>query len=429
MNIFIGIDLGTSGCRAIAIDDNKNIVHVSSTSLPTSSSQNDHIIQNPNDWWHATKTVLLDIVKNTPRHVIKAVCVNGTSGTVLLCSENGDPLTKGYMYNDAASIKEANTIKQIAPINSAAHGASSGLAKCLYLESQDQRRNTSENQHCLNQADWIAGKLLQRFDSSDENNTLKMGYDPINRCWPQWIKNLSIFKLLPKRVLSPGETYGTINSNVAKKLGLPEDTTIVAGTTDSIAAFIATGSKTVGDAVTSLGSTLAVKLICEQPVFSPEHGIYSHRLGDLWLTGGASNSGGIVLKKYFSDDLIRTYSTQINPAISTKLNYYPLIKSGERFPIADSNKPPLLTPKPKDELLFFQGILEGIANIEKMAFEKLSKLGAPFPNKIITMGGGSKNENWRIIREKICNIPVINAKQTEAAYGSALLALQTIDFS
>jgi sugar (pentulose or hexulose) kinase len=63
------------------------------------------------------------------------------------------------------------------------------------------------------------------------------------------------------------------------------------GTTDSIAAFLASGANKAGQAVTSLGSTLAIKLISKVPVDDSEKGIYSHRLDDTWLVGGASNVG------------------------------------------------------------------------------------------------------------------------------------------
>ena len=87
--------------------------------------------------------------------------------------------------------------------------------------------------------------------------------------------------------------------------------------------------------MTSLGSTLVLKLVSDRPVFSPAHGVYSHRLGDLWLTGGASNSGGAVLAQYFSADELRALTPLLKPDVPTGLDYYPLpghgrALSGER---------------------------------------------------------------------------------------------------
>ena len=75
---------------------------------------------------------------------------------------------------------------------------------------------------------------------------------------------------------------------------------VVAGTTDGCAAFLASGASEAGDGVTSLGTTLTLKLLSATPVFAPQFGVYSHRIGDQWLAGGASNSGGGVLASLFS---------------------------------------------------------------------------------------------------------------------------------
>ena len=167
-------------------------------------------------------------------------------------------------------------------------------------------------------------------------------------------------------------------------------------------------------------------MINDKPIFAPQFGVYSHRLGDTWLVGGASNTGGAVTLKYFNQAEIDLYSNQINSKKITGYDYYPLASKGERFPIYDPTMEATLTPRPKDDLIFFQAILEGIARIEKQGYAKLIELGTVVPKQIITMGGGSRNEEWRKIREHFCQCPVINAKQSAAAYGSALLAKQGI---
>ena len=418
--IFIGIDLGTSGCRIYAIDENKHILASSNQSGEASVIKNNHVTQDPSHWWLNCQQALNDVLTKIDRTAVKSISIDGTSGTVLLCETDGKAISPAYMYNDAACTDEALLIRNIAPDTSGAHGTSSGLSKCLNLHKQFNRDDVI----CLNQADWIAGQFLNQFDTSDENNALKMGYDPVNREWPDWVQQLECFKALPDKILPPGTASGNICAEKAQLFKLPAETKIVAGTTDSIAAFIATGCDNIGEAVTSLGSTLAIKLISERPVFAPEYGVYSHRLGNKWLVGGASNAGGAVLKSYFDDEALQKLSREINPETPTRLDYYPLQSPGERFPINNPNKSPVLTPRPKEDHIFLQGMLEGIADIEKMAFDKLVELGAPDPTRIITMGGGSQNEVWRNIREKMCRIPVSNAEISEAAYGSALLARQ-----
>ena len=85
-----------------------------------------------------------------------------------------------------------------------------------------------------------------------------------------------------------------------------------------------------GQAVTSLGSTLAIKLLSDTPVEDSNRGIYSHRLGDRWLVGGASNVGCAVLRQeQFSEQELVELSAQIDPSQDSKCGFYPLLKVRE----------------------------------------------------------------------------------------------------
>ena len=118
------------------------------------------------------------------------------------------------------------------------------------------------------------------------------------------------------------------------------------GTTDSNAAALAAGISEPGDAVTSLGSTLVLKVLSDEPLSSSRYGIYSHRIGDNWLVGGASNSGGAVLRQFFNDIELVELSLQIDPARPTGLGYYPLPSTGERFPYNDPAMQARMQPRP-----------------------------------------------------------------------------------
>ena len=201
-------------------------------------------------------------------------------------------------------------------------------------------------------------------------------------------------------MVSAGERTGTILPAIAQRYGLPRDTAIVAGTTDGCAAFLASGASDPGDGVTSLGTTLTLKLLSDRPVFAPNYGIYSHRIGDQWLAGGASNSGGAALAVHFDRDAIVRLSPLIDPDHPTGLDYYPLPKPGERFPINDPALPSNVAPRPDDERLFFQGLLEGIAGIEALGYRRLAELGASSLTTLRTVGGGAANEAWTRIRER-----------------------------
>jgi sugar (pentulose or hexulose) kinase len=198
---------------------------------------------------------------------------------------------------------------------------------------------------------------------------------------------------------------------------------VCAGTTDSIAAFLASGARSPGEAVTSLGSTLVLKLLSRTRVEDTRYGIYSHRLGDLWLTGGASNTGGAVLRQFFTDAQLESLSCQINLEKESQLDYYPLVKAGDRFPINDPQLPPRLEPRPDNPVKFLHGLLESIAKIEVQGYNLLQGLGATHLSRVYTAGGGAANSSWTAIRARYLKVPLVMPAHTAAAYGTALLAM------
>jgi sugar (pentulose or hexulose) kinase len=241
--------------------------------------------------------------------------------------------------------------------------------------------------------------------------------------WSECLQRLDVHDALLPQVHAPGEVRGQINIEMARALGLPRETEITAGTTDSVAAFLAAGASAPGHGVTALGSTLVLKLLSERPIFSAQHGVYSDRLGNLWLAGGASNSGGAVLLQYFTVDQLREMASMLDPERPTGLDYYPLPDAGgERFPTNDPKMEPRLEPLPSDSLMFLQGMLEGIARIEAQGYAVLAKLGAPKLTALWTIGGGSQNQVWTRIRERALGLRIKPARSPHTAFGAALVA-------
>lgn len=227
-------------------------------------------------------------------------------------------------------------------------------------------------------------------------------------------------------VFAPGTDLGQVTSSISSRVGLAPDCRLIAGTTDSTAAVIASDATRIGEAVTSLGSTLVTKVISAQPYFAPEYGVYSQPFGSHWLVGGGSNSGGAVLRAFFSDEQMAKLEERLIIEQNTGLDYYPLLRPGERFPVNDPQLPPRLTPRPPDDAVFFQGLLEGLANIEHAAYRQLAALGAPYPDKVLSVGGGCRNQPWRRLREQRLGVPVFIAEHQDACYGAARLALQAL---
>ncbi|MBB2972993.1 FGGY-family carbohydrate kinase [Mesorhizobium sp. RMAD-H1] len=409
----IGIDLGTSGVRAAALDRDGRQVAFAASAFATP-----HEIREPAAWWRGVEICLKILAAKVPLAQVRGLAVDGTSGTMLALDSDKQPVGEALLYNDPcpdASVVAA--IDAAAPAASPARGTSTALGRAILLS---RRRGVA---HVVHQADWIAMRLGAGEPISDENNALKTGYDLSCESWPDWIERAGMARHLLPSVLRAGAKIGPVGP-LARELGLPPSCLHFAGTTDGCASFLATGASKVGDGVTALGSTLVLKLASDRAVDAPQYGIYSHRVGDFWLVGGASNSGGAVIRQLIGDERLAELTARLDPARPTKLDYYPLLKPGERFPVNDPHHPPRLTPRPADDAVFFQGILEGIAEIERLGFERLMALGAPALTSLRTVGGGARNPAWQEIRRNKLGVPFLEARSTEAAAGTAALVLR-----
>jgi len=406
----LGIDFGTSGARAIALGPRGNIL--ASARCPLADPTHPQA-------WAAALWQLLEAIPLEVRQQVQRVAIDGTSATVLLVNLQGEPLSPVLLYNDDRAYPYLQALEGIVPPHHLVLSATSSLAKVLWL----QAHYPPDQGYLLHQADWLAFLLHGQVGVSDWHNALKLGYDPAAETYPDWFSHPTLAPLQPllPRVVAPGTPIGAPTA-AAQAKGLPATCRICAGTTDSIAAFLASGAQQVGEAVTSLGSTLVLKLLSEQPVQDQAAGIYSHRLGDRWLVGGASNCGAAILAKFFTPEELVSLSRLMNPQQPTGLDYYPLLRRGERFPINDPHLEPRLEPRPQERHLFLQGLLESLSRIEQQGYQQLQHLGASPLQRVWTAGGGAQNPAWLAIRQQLLGVPVAVSPQTEAAYGAARLA-------
>jgi len=462
---FIGFDLGTSGAR-ISVMEQNGLKEVFSDSIRWEA------YDNASAWENVVYTLLQqakEALGGSTMATVKSICVSGTSASCLMVDKNGcmtrqTPRMYDYdvVANDAIFGAQAmDLLNKHAPPQHTARAKTSSLAKLLTWILE---HNLEEGEVLCHQSDYITMKFMTEKGSarppvsSDWHNCLKCGYDVRNLEWPQWInacleeagvRDPFTTGVVPPIVVSPGQPLGFISADLANQFGLSKDTVLVGGTTDSNAAFFAAVGGAVraplpGTAVTSLGSTLAMKQLSRVYVEDASRGVYSHRFpnsqpteNEMWLIGGASNVGCAVLRQQgFSDEELIELSDKIDPMSDVDLVYYPLVKQGERFPMADSEKAPLLEPVPDSRQDYLHGILQAISNVEKTGFQVLGDLGASpgQPTKVMTCGGGSKNDMWIKMRQRILcssfhddSIRVERAQNTEASYGAAILAALTFE--
>ncbi|MEW5307271.1 MAG: hypothetical protein WDW36_009678 [Sanguina aurantia] len=471
---FLGIDFGTSGARAIAIDDAGEVLAEVKRGYGADAQTDRACAWERTSATHGASSPCTPSCRTCPpstRSAIASIAFDGTSATAMLVQRStGRSLAPAKLYNESQGEQAVQRVKSIAPASHTTTASTSSLCKLMtwhdagvwqqhaadFLQQQQQQRGqqqgrpgegtatsqqppqTSALEHTptsqatlgcpvvlCHQADWLAALCCGSYGYSDWNNALKLGYDPGTQQFPSWLTAQPFSALLPHTVLQPGSPIACITPALAAATGLPATALVCAGTTDSIAAFIAAGVTLPGAAVTSLGSSMAVKMLSRVRVDDAACGVYSHRLGgQLWLVGGASNTGGAVLRQHFTDAELSDLSGRMDVQLPTGLDYYPLPATGERFPVNDPCLAPRLTPRPDDDALFLQGMFEGMAAIEAEAYALLQRMGAPRVVQVLTAGGGAENGKWNAIRARVLGVEVLPAPNGEAAYGAALLARQ-----
>src|SRR3712207_6002160 len=128
MDLYLGIDFGTSGARAVVIDIAGNV--------QAEALQQFRVDTQAALWiqmWQETLFNLIEQIPKSVRQKIRAIAINGTSSTVLLCDERGTPVSEPLLYNDGRGVEVLETVKAIAPTNSTVISATSSLVKLLWM--------------------------------------------------------------------------------------------------------------------------------------------------------------------------------------------------------------------------------------------------------------------------------------------------------
>ncbi len=402
--VFLGIDLGTSGMRALACDENGS--QVASTALTWTGAETD-----PNVWQQTLQNLLDQLIHQLPSsHHSVALSVCSTSGTILALDPQGEPLEQAWLYSDPRGHEQAQQL-----------GIPSSWGLCRWVWWQQSHPERARSSLLAHPTDFLLQSLGAEPHVTDHTSALKSGFDLGHYQWPaDWFLEHGLDLRPFPRVVSPGTPLGT----VASGWGLPSSLVLVAGCTDGCAAQLATGAITAGQISTSLGTTLIFKGTSTTRIQTQNGSIYSHLHPDrkLWFPGAASSCGAGVLPHFFPEADLAVWDEQARPYLPTGLGSYPLTHPGERYPVSDPNFPGLLPPNGDQPARFYAALLEGVALVERLGIERLEDLGVSRSPQIWTTGGGCKSSLWLRIRASVLQRELILPRYPQPAMGAAILA-------
>jgi D-ribulokinase len=435
LSYFIGIDIGTQGARVVLLDEGGCLVGAKEEVFPLDSHSREE--QSPAAWWascfQSLKALCGELAPSVSLGRVKAMAVTSTSGTIIPLNKHNEPLHPALMYSDLRPAVEALQCKKAAQAAGAkgftAFNASCGLPKMLWFV-QNYPQKVGQISRFIHAADFITGKLCGNFAVTDYTNALKSGYDLQQLRWPEYItKALPIRLEWLQQVVPSGTAVGTLKEELARELGLPAEVIITSGMTDGCASQVASGAVNVGDWNTTIGTTLVIKGVTTKEVKDPTGALYCHRHPDgYWMPGGASNTGADWVSRLFGQADLAALSAEAARCLPTRQLAWPLLQQGERFPfVAPGAKGFAPEGLPEPEL--FAVYMEGVAYIERYAYEKIKMLSGEVAGQVFTAGGGSHSDTWLTIRSNVLRLPLQKMKHVSGAAGAAVLAASRTHFN
>lgn len=426
---FIGIDIGTQGARVVMTDGRGNVIASAEEPFPLTDQSRQE--QSSEIWWSSCLSSLKKMIREAKKKIdtkeIKAIAVTSTSGTVIPLDKENHSLHPAMMYSDQRAANVSERCKEEALKAHLPEGAytnfnfSSGLCKMVWFVETFPDK-VSRIAKFIHAADYITGKLCGRFEVTDYTNALKSGYDIQNLAWPSYLyKVLPLKKEWLQEVYPSGTPIGKLLPSVKNELRLNHDVMVVTGVTDGCASQIASGAVNPGEWNTTIGTTLVIKGVTKKPVIDPLGRLYNHRHPDgYFMPGGASNTGADWVTEKFSDHL-KSLNEKALQLIPTGYMSWPLCQQGERFPfIAPDAKG--IEPEGLSSEQLFTANMEGVAYIERYAYEMIEQLSGEKTVIIYTAGGGSNSDAWTKIRSNVLSLPVYKMKYVTGAMGAAILA-------
>ncbi|MBE0699826.1 MAG: carbohydrate kinase, partial [Anaerolineaceae bacterium] len=196
-----------------------------------------------------------------------------------------------------------------------------------------------------------------------------------------------------------------------------------AGATDGTAAQLASGASQPGDWNSTLGTTLVFKGISREMRLDPQGRIYFHRHPEgWWMPGGASNTGTDWIGQDHPGADLDDLGRQAAAYVPTHLLRYPLMKKGERFPFIHLEAVGFLIGDSSAPVERYAAGLEGLAMVERLAYDTLQSIGLEVSDSVFITGGGTRSPVWSRIRASVLNKTLLQPAVTETAFGAAVLA-------
>jgi xylulokinase len=450
MSVYLGIDIGTSGTKTLAINPRGRILAQASVEYPIYHPKPLWSEQDPDDWWNATVKTIRAVVKKAKLKPadVRAIGLSGQMhGSVFLDKKN-KIVRRALLWNDQRTATECEEIERRAGgrqalIGMVANPALTGFTapKILWLRNHEPK-NFAKVAKILLPKDDVRRRLTGEFATEVSDASGMLLLDVVHRRWSR--------ELLSKLELDPNlfatcyeseQVTGKLQPEVAKSLSLSPDCLVVGGAGDCAAGAVGNGIVRKGVLSTSIGTSGVVFVHSDTPQVDPDGRLHTfcHAVHGKWHMMGVTLAAGGSLQ-WFRNALCETMATvakrskidvydvlteeaAVTPPGAEGLFFLPYL-AGERTPHAD----PLargafvgLTLKHTRGHMV-RALLEGVTYALRDCLAIIEEQGVAV-KQVRASGGGAKSPFWRQLQANVLGKTVVQMAADEGpAYGVALLA-------
>jgi xylulokinase len=450
MSIYLGIDIGTSGTKTLAINDRGKILGQAMATYPCYHPKPMWSEQDPDDWWNATVKTVRAVVKQAkikPADV-RAIGLSGQMhGSVFLDKQNRI-VRRALLWNDQRTAAECVEIEKRAGgrkqlIGMVANPALTGFTapKILWLRNNEPK-NFAKTVKVLLPKDEIRRRLTGEFATEVSDASGMLLLDVVHRRWSkELLTKLDLDPSLLARCVESEEVTGRLTPEAAKKLGLSTDCMVVGGAGDCAAGAVGNGIVETGVLSTSIGTSGVVFVHSDSPQVDPEGRLHTfcHAVHGKWHMMGVTLAAGGSLQ-WFRNALceqvaalakrrkidvydVLTEEAAVTPPGAEGLFFLPYL-AGERTPHADPFARGAfvgLTLK-HGRGHMVRSILEGVTFSLRDCLSIIEELKVAV-KQVRASGGGARSAIWWQMQADVLGKTVVSMAADEGpAYGVALLA-------
>jgi xylulokinase len=446
----MGIDIGTSGCKTLLIDDQGRVVRKELEEHPLSTPQPGWSEQNPEDWWQAVKKTVKQLLTNFDRvNDIKAIGLSGQMHGLVALDKDGAVMRPAILWNDQRTGKQCEEIHQKAEgigglLNLTSNRMLPGYTGGKILWVREHEPHVYEKiRKVLNPKDYIRFCLTGEYATEVSDASGTGLFNVRERDWSyRLLEILEISKdWLPRCYESP-EVSGQVLNSVASELGLPAGLPVAGGGGDAVVQTTGTGLVEPGILGTTIGTAGIVAMALDRCYDNPEGKlqVFCNTMPDKWHAMGVTLAAGGSLR-WFRDvlgggetEVSRRTGEDVYEILSREasasepgaegLLFLPYL-IGERCPHADPQARGAfvgLTLR-HDRCHILRSVFEGVIFSLRDVAELIEDMGISI-TQIRTSGGGAPSELWRQIHADVFNNEVLTVSGSAegGAYGAALVA-------